>query len=132
MSRQNIQQGYTRVGLTVPTPLAKRFRDMSDRYGPRGVKKMGTLALSLLAGLPDETIQELLLWAFSAEQNPLKSDPAGAALALAELVRKRAGEELEARGVDNGDALTEFYIDRIIDPEIMGVKKPNGPKKNAG
>ncbi len=126
MSSKNIQSGYTRVGLTVPTPLAKRFRELSDEYGPRGVKKMGTIGLSILAGLPDETMQELLLWAYSAEQNPTKVDPAGAAITLASIITRAAEGDLRQAGVHEDKAPT-FYVDRIIDPEIM----KRGPKKSA-
>lgn len=119
-----MQKGYVRLHLAVPKPLADRFKDRCDQRSPRGMKKLGAAAISILNGLSDDVVDALADWAVLCENMPERAIPDGAARVLADHLIE-AAEYVEK----HGDGEPRFYIDRIIDPQIM---KRNGSRKNAG
>ena len=127
MSNSRLQQGYVRLHLAVPKPIADRFKERCVSRGPRGMKKLGAVAISICNGLSDEAIDELVNWALMCENSPQRSDPEGGAKILSSLITGAAA------AVSDGGY--EHYIDRIIDPGVMGRDKDNkkdGVRKNAG
>ncbi len=101
-----LPSGWTRQGVQAPINVTKLFKAAGAREGHGGVKWLGTLGLALVAGAPHRVRDELVefIW-LKGRHSPNDVKPSDVWDRLVELVRAQ----------DEGG---EWYIDRIIDPEV--------------
>lgn len=117
--------GWSRQGLQVPTHLANAFRQTSALHGAGGVKVQGTLAVALLLGLPDDVRAALFRYiALESMVKPGDIDPDKVWGVLAKAMRRRA----DAGGAESD----EWYIDRILDPELTPPPGEKATDKDGG
>lgn len=111
---EGLPPGWIRQALQVPTHLGLGFRQASTGQGFGGIKLNGTAAIALLLGLPPKAREALLRYiAVETMVAPGNVDPDQAWKVIV------ASLEANAADGDNDDgAVPEWYIDKIVDPEL--------------
>lgn len=129
---------WDRLALQVPAALVKQFRELAHtEERQRGVKLAGTAAVALWVGLPGTVRASLLDWASRVERDPkLAESPEAAAMVFATILRSL----IELRGAPaQADADqpqppedTGWFVDRILDPQILLGRKQQHDETQAG
>lgn len=80
MPRKDAQpEGWTRQALQVPTALAREFQECGAKRGSGEIKNLGTVALAIVAGMPEIVRESMVLWAiqtYRADPNAVTPDTA--------------------------------------------------------
>lgn len=107
------ERGWTSQYLTLPHDLALTFRAESDRFGYGGLKVSGTAAIAAFLALPEQVRDALCLWLVMLRRNPGEVTPEAAYRVMA----KAMGAPADILSGES-PAVTQWVIDRLLDPEI--------------
>ena len=108
-AEDRLASGWTRQGIQLPMDIGKFFRAVAaDQGSVAGIKTLGTAAIALILGMPKE--QRDAICRYVAQAN--WGDPNQ--LITPEKIWEIFRESFGLREGEDG----EWYIDRILDPEV--------------
>jgi hypothetical protein len=119
-----MKPGWTRQGLQVPTSIRERFASTTSKEGQASIRNAGTAAMAIYLGVPSDVRMLFNLWL----GQQIAFDPNSV---TPEECWKVFLEIVEACR-DGGDKDTpKWFMDRILDPELLGKKKQHRDRKRA-
>lgn len=104
--------GWVQQSIQIPEAMREEFRAEAGRIPGHGVKMLGTLAVGLYLGLPDEIQRRMYHWL----NDRLYKDGGEPKLTARQVLEAfvAISEEIDSQSVQTG----EHVLTRILDPEL--------------